>query len=235
MSVNNIYATAPTGGGPAVTVPTTTAIPPCVPSYIGITLKAGEKFILPAGATIVSSTAGASALTSKDDCADLTKVEVPECYLVAWGGNYNLNNATQIWTNDNTVFTGITMGGTFFGSGNIGILNDQGGGDPGGMVNWINNHPTFKNIIQCIGTGSSSDLPPASFFGGQARGGIGTLCFKTVPSIADSLYFHVFTEGAGGSGNLFQSGGGSGPVSVLIKPIKAANFTGANGKCGCAC
>lgn len=64
---------------PGVTVPATTAKPPCNPTYVSINMKAGDTFILPPGAIVVASTAGASVLTS--DCADLQVEDFKDYYL----------------------------------------------------------------------------------------------------------------------------------------------------------
>lgn len=211
----------PFGAIPGVPAFTTTTTKACDPSYVSLTLKAGEKFVLPSGATIISSTAGAAALES--DCADIN-VEVPECYLFAWGGANNLNDATSMWSSDRTTFRGITLANTFYPHPSPpNILNGDGGILASPVRDWIQNHPVLKNLLSCFGSASSSDG------GNKRRGGVGSLCFKTIPSIGNTLFMHVQT------GAEASDSGGGGPVNVLIQAQTKGSYPGPRGVCNCSC
>lgn len=216
----------PFGAIPGIPAFTTTTTKACNPSFVSLTLKAGEKFVLPSGAKIISSTAGAAALES--DCADIN-VEVPECYLFAWGGAWDPSSATNMWTNDRTYWKGITISGTFYPSPDLDIIaNNRGGARTDLVINWINSHPVLRNLLTCLGGNTTSDTGPGSF-DGNGRGGFGTLCFKTIPSIANSMFGHIFTGAEAGAN------GGGGPVNALLQPYKASSFNHPRGVCGCTC
>lgn len=199
--------------GKPIVDPTTTK--PCTKNYNTIVMKEGDTFVLPPGATVISSTAGGSALQS--DCAVLA-LETPECYIVPISlaadrkGDY-----TEVWTNDRTTITGISVGGTFysfnFASGSyidgVGCINFSG------VANFIGNHPVLRNILTCPGsaTGGNSD-----------RGCTSTFCFKAIPSIGKTITIRVDT------GHESPSAG-----SYAFFPARpVADYTG-GGKCGCAC
>ena len=67
-------------------------------SFKSVTLIAGEQFVLPPGAEIVSAS-DPTAISSTHDCAgDLTKLEVPQCYVVGMGqADGSGNNISDGW------------------------------------------------------------------------------------------------------------------------------------------
>lgn len=166
--------------------PVTTTTTTCSPNLVSVPLSAGQSFILPPGATLI----GASDKTKlQSDCADLLNLEELECYIIPLNAADNgPENELRVWSNDTTKLVGINVGNTFYNFG-IGVgtwIADSGEVFTWQIQNWINNHPILKNTLTCGGNASTGDT------GG--RGGGGTLCFKTFPSIASTIHIMVETN-----------------------------------------
>lgn len=209
-SIPNPYESA------GVVIPTTTTTT-CVPTYLSVTLQAGNKFILPPGATIV----GVSDITKiQSDCADLSQVEELECYIISINAADDQDSQSPAWSNDTTTLDGIYVGGIFY---DFGIPKGSWIGDGGdvrtdNLANWINTHPVLSNLLTCTGYSYGED--PG---GGQERGGVGTICFKTIPSLASTISIKVDT-GVPGFGN----------STGYFKAIPIASYN-TEFKCNCGC
>jgi hypothetical protein len=208
MSIPNPYA------GAGVVIPTTTTTT-CIPNYVSITLQQGNSLILPPGATIVS----VSDITKiQSDCADLNNIEELECYIISINAADDGGSTSPAWSNDTTTLDGIYVGGIFydFGVGQGAWIGDGGDVFTGSIATWINTHPVLSSLLTCTGSASQQDSP-------GTRGGVGTLCFKTIPSLASTIYIKVDT-GVPSNGSSY----GYFPA----RPI--ADYTN-EAKCNCGC
>ncbi len=174
MSIPNPYASA------GVVIPTTTTTT-CIPNYVSITLQQGNSLILPPGATIVS----VSDITKiQSDCADLTNLEQPECYIIPVIATdaHNTEN-TNAWENGSTTMQGISVGGIFYGFSGIG-LGDGGNFFSGQVVSQVTSTPVLNGLLTNVSGNDQGDTE---------RGGVMTLCFNVIPSLVSSIYIQVST------------------------------------------
>jgi len=200
-SIPNPYESA------GVVIPTTSTTT-CVPNYQSITLQAGNKFILPPGATIIS----VSDVTKiQSDCADLTNIEEPVCYAVSFSGVENTETETENWEYANFKFDGIKIGDVFYP---LGVVTDP----PTNAASIVSNiNVAFPGMFTCWNWGTHNE--------GSYSGGWTTIfSFKTIPSIGNDLYFRAYTDPA------WQSG--IGPKYIYAKAVPDATI---GGSYGCSC
>jgi hypothetical protein len=162
-------------------------------------IKAGECIVMPGNAKIQQVLASSNGVgVSSPDCPELAdeienKIVPVECFIIHIVMDDRASDSeTSTWTANETVYgtDGISVNGVFY-SFNTGI-GDGGDLFMGSMANFINGHPVMSSLL----------LNATAAHGGSQRGGIATLCFKTLPSIAKDVYIQV-TSGvaAFGSGN----------------------------------
>jgi hypothetical protein len=181
-------------------------------NYGSVTLSPGQQFTLPPGAVLVSATS-TSAFTST---CPIPPLEVPECYIITFNFADDLGSATSVaWSNDTSTFDGINVGGTFydFGVGTGAWIGAGGQPFTQDIADFIKNDPVLKNILTCTGWANSQDA-------GQEGGG-GTICFKAIPSLGNTINIKVTT---------FAPGHGSSFALFPARPL--ATYTQEN-KCNC--
>ncbi len=203
MSIPNPYA------GAGVVIPTTTTTT-CIPTYQSISLQQGNSFILPPGATIVS----VSDITKiQSDCADLTNLEQPECYAFSFSGVEDTEAETENWEYTNFKFDGILIGDTFYP---LTVVDDPPS-NGAAIISTIN--AAFPGLFTCWNFGTHNE--------GSYSGGWTTIfSFKTIPSIANQLFFRAFTVPT------WQSGIGN--KYIYSKAVPNASMGGSYGcQAGC--
>jgi hypothetical protein len=183
-------------------------------AYRSITLAPKETYVLPAGAQIVSAT-DPNLITSLNDCANLDNLEALECYvipLVATDAD-SLDSQSAWMYEAPTKIIGLYVAGVKYVL-NIGMTPD-GAFFVEQVEAFIEANSTLNGILIEV-TSSRDDS--------ATRGGIATLCFKTLPSIATDMYIEVQT-------NLLDPGG----YTILRGyPIPYADFTySGDGMCAC--
>jgi hypothetical protein len=186
-------------------------------SYASVTLAPGQQFTLPPGATIIAATS-TSAFTST---CPIPTLEVPECYIIGIIMHHNDNRFVEPWTNNRTRIDGIFVGGVFydFGFGTGAYIGDGGDVNLNGVSTYIQNNPSLKGLITCIGTNSGANGP-------KDTGGVGTICFKTIPSVAKTMSIQVTTGQEWDTANNFIS---------YFPARKINTWALENAKCGCSC
>ena len=184
-------------------------------TYATVTLQPGEQFTLPPGAEIISVSNLANVSSS---CEIPTNLETLACYIIAINAADDANSQSPAWSNDTTTLNGIFVGGTFYSFGlNLGDWIGAGGDvETNNLQNWITTHATLSTILTCTGSASGQDSP-------GTRGGVGTICFKTIPSLASDMYIKVSTS---------VPGHGSSFAFFPARPI--ADYTSEH-KCNCGC
>lgn len=184
-------------------------VDPCI--YKSVTLAAGEQFNLPPGAVLVAAT-DESAISST---CPIPELEELKCYIIAAYASDEVGCGTGVWEGDaNATISGITIAGTYY-SLNVGS-NDSGSFYMDQVVNWINSNPSYSGMLQNASYGRDWD--------GNCRGGVATLCFKTIPSIAENTYLHLNTS--------LVSPGNSG-IDTRAYAMDYGSFSG-SAKCGCS-
>jgi hypothetical protein len=189
--------------------------------YQSVTLQPGEPFNLPSGAEIISAT-DINSLSST--CPLPTDLEESECYIVSFIARevdgtrppYQGGSAS-----DKTFYIrGMVVNDIFYpfgGSG--GIVPDASGIFPvNDIVPYISANTTLNSLLTNFGSGSH--------FEGGADGAVSTLCFKTIPSVAQGMYFIL---------NTFIIGAGTPePVTTLrVYPETRSSFGPTAGTCNC--
>lgn len=153
---------------------------PCTEKYTSVTLAAGEQFTLPPGATLVSAT-NIDAITD-DGCLDREQLEEMECYAIALTAS-DIDTAVNPWTSDDVYISKITINGIDY--------TVSGASNPGNYGDWvtlpilettINAHPEISGLFQDFVYNGDWD---------RFNGGVGSLCFKTIPSIGDNMTITV--------------------------------------------
>jgi hypothetical protein len=180
-------------------------------AYRSITLGPLESYVLPAGATIVSTT---GTITSENDCANYSLEELA-CYvipLVATDAD-SLDSQSAWMYEAPTKIIGLVVSGIRY-TLDIGMTSD-GAFYTDQVQTFIQSNSTLSGMF--IDVSSAKDDT-------NTRGGIATLCFKTIPSIASEMYIEVQT-------NLLDPGG----YTILRgypMPYADFNFSG-TGMCSC--
>jgi len=187
-------------------------------TYGSVRLAPGQQFTLPPGATLIAAT-NPTAFTST---CPIPTLETPECYIIGLIMHHEERPpVTEPWTNDRTRIDGISIGGVFynFGFATNAYISSSGTVDLTGVQNYIQNNPSLNGLITCIGTASGAD-------GGRNTGGVGTICFKTVPSVASTMYIQVTTGQEWDTANNFIA---------YFPARKISTWNLENAKCACGC
>lgn len=153
-------------------------------TYHSITLQAGNSFVLPSGATLISAT-NPGALTSVNGCADddLANLETPVCYVFRFSGAESDNNPTENWDEPNYRVNGIVVSGvyypftTFIGGTNVASSWNTA---MNGIIEFSGLFTSFSSVY-----GDESDNPGA--------GWTNEIKFSTIPSIGNNLEFQIST------------------------------------------
>jgi hypothetical protein len=174
MSIPNPYASV---GVPTPTTSTTT----CVPTYVSITLNAGNSFVLPPGATLVAA-------TDKDllqtDCVDLDGLEELTCYLFYY--NVQSNDNTLEDPNETVQILGIVIDGVFYEFTTS--VTDEG------LDGATTNFTLFSQYTAGLESVSLNGLISNITVFTQNNQNVSTrvFCFKTVPSIAKKMQVKIY-------------------------------------------
>ena len=146
-------------------------------TFNSVTLAAGEQFILPPGAEIVSTTNGLDDFTST--CAKPTSLETMERYRIKWGWFDNSNGRMEPWELD----YGFTT--TAINIGNIITPITLGLNDGGGLSNLVIQlgGGIITNVANTSGTSNSVEWTSVDF--------------TTIPSIANTMYVEFNNSVAG--------------------------------------
>ena len=184
-------------------------------NYKSITLAAGEEFILPPGATIVSAS-DTTAIGISNYCTNLNDLEELECYNVLFVSADNHDNGdTHLGEPTTHEIVGLHVNNTFYPYSLRAA--DCGRWETWRIADWISNHVELKNIIFPFYTGNDGDCN---------NGGYGTMCFKIIPSLAADMYFsHQWVPVGVGSPEPIEEG--------RVYARKASDYQGRIGSCSC--
>lgn len=154
-------------------------------TYKSVSLLAGEKFVLPPDAELVSSSAGITAITST--CALPNTLEQTVCYKFKFSGSENINsNTNPNWEQDNNFqVKGIVVNGLYYPFANY-IQLGGSGASSSSFSTWLtalNSTPfnglfNFENGNPVYGNESS-----------KSNGFTLQVAFNVIPSIGSTLEF----------------------------------------------
>jgi len=190
-------------------------------------IKANECIVMPGNAKIKTVYASSNNIDVESaDCPDLAddivnKIEVAECYIMGLIFHHDDNRFVEPWTNDRTTIQGLWVGDKFYSSG-LGNGNDIGdGGDCSlqSIRSIMQNNADLKDVITCIGLASGAN-------GEKDTGGACTICFKTLPSIAKTMYIQTTTG---------QEWNNASDFIAKFPARKIGDWDLNNVKCGCTC
>jgi hypothetical protein len=197
-------------------VTTTTTTIPCTEKYTSVFLAAGEQFVLPPGATLISVT-DETAITD-DGCLDRSQLEELECYaLVIPGVQDQGGGFIAPWSEGYGYIRGFTINGILYPNIDGPVI---GGGGEFYMLQLYTKLTTIASI-----SGLFLDVTMGDYDSDAADGGIGSICFKTIPSIGDNMTVSISST---------LDGVKDVPIEVKVQPIAyyggSASF---NGMCSC--
>lgn len=201
--------------GPFPTTTTTT----CREKFTSVTLAEGEQFVLPPGATLVSTT-DVGALTH-DGCLDTSQLEELVCYEIAIMSADIEINGSPFANNDGSdyIIQSFVINGTEYPVNALNSRNDDYGYfELNYLINDIQN-PTFglngMLIEPCWGWVCDDNAN---------QGCQSILVFKAIPSIAKEMYIKTYTN--------IDDGGGSGVLYWKAQPFGTVAATPGFGCCG---
>jgi hypothetical protein len=174
-------------------------------SYQTITLSAGEQFVLPPGAELIY-VSDPNSVTSDNDCAKLNQLEDVECYATILGeAGEGAGSDTVVY--DVVQITGLRVNNILY---NFTTPFDVG--DTQAALRACLDSTSFGPIIIDLATGGAGTIN---------RGVVAYVVFKTLPSIANDLYFV-----GNGTGHVSGDGGGTTPnVPVEFRVITYSEAT----------
>ena len=165
---------------------TTTTLKPCIIN--SVTLQAGESFVLPPGAQVISVT-NQTALTSVDNCLDLTQVETPVCYCFQIISTESSGVPSMVYNEDNVYIKALYLSNT----DQEYAMTELGGSPAGGWGNiYAGIISSLEGAVNIGATISGACVTQDSDGSGPA-GNVITVCFKTVPSIGNYLFLKLET------------------------------------------
>jgi hypothetical protein len=168
-------------------------------SYQSVTLQPNEQFVLPPGATLIAATDTAQ-LDSVNDCLNLTNVETIECYGVVFGESEN----SSVPDPPTPVYNDVEIGGITVDNVYYPFLSNINTGSTSGDILAALNQTPFAGLFTITGMSLKSD---------GNRGDVLYIAFKTLPSIASTMYFS-----GGGTGVVEAPATSSVPVSFPVFP-----------------
>jgi len=187
-----------------------------MPTYKSVTLAAGESYILPPGATIISLS-NPDIYSSENNCAPKDNVETLGCYSIQI--QESVSNGGDAAYND-IIVTGVKIGETFYSFSSPINFSNCNGCIPTTTIS------DFKNRLTQVGLGDLffdwsgyADVIPNS--GDAAM--VTMLCFKTVPSVGSILSFTAYGHQDGTAPNV--------PIiiPVLLSSVMLTQYLGGGG------
>lgn len=164
-----------------------------------IILQPGTSFVLPPGSTLIG-TSNISNLTST--CADLTKLEQSECYVLMLAGiNGDNDGRSEYFEDGQQKIIGLNYNGVYISFGAGEIFNTSSGGT-------FNMSLLYDRIKQYI---SGTAFGNVNYFTASPNDSTrSSLAIKTIPSIANNLQVVLqaianVSPGGGGSQVTFYS------------------------------
>jgi len=145
--------------------------------YTSTRILAGQCNYIPKSATVVGVERVNDAVESSD-CLDLIDVEEKKCYYISWAVTDNGDSSTQAWDNHSA-----TQKLTSYSALGVTYTLDVDIYDPYSVITAISSNGLLNSIITDI---LPIDQPIADLY---AKG----FSFKTIPSVAESLY--LLTDG----------------------------------------
>jgi hypothetical protein len=181
-----------------------------------VTLQPGELFNLPPNAQILSAT---DINSLKSTCPLPNDLEQLECYIATFIAQEVDGNRPPYQGGDENEQTfylrGMVVNGTYY---DLNLVPSYAGVFPvNSITSFINNNSNLNSILLSTGTGQVVE---------NNEGAAATVCFKTIPSIAQSMYFLLQTYVVGP--------GTPEPVTTIrIYPQKRSEYTPTAGTCNC--
>lgn len=158
-------------------------------TYKSITLAAGEQFILPPGAEIVTTTNGLNDYTST--CPKPSTLETLKCYKFRFSGadGDSASFRRENWEGpggdgDNFSVDGITLNDIYYPFS----FNIQAWQDAASWTTVINSIPQFSGIFTNITSAFDDDRSS-----GANRGWTTVVTLTTISSIGDNMFFNIST------------------------------------------
>lgn len=188
-----------------------------------VTLAAGESYVLPPGAELIAASNTNLITVSPVECTPTDNLETFTCYIFAMVGHANNQYVgSAAWTDETSRINEFHVGGVI---NPIDVhMNSKGVWDVLALRSWMITNPAVSGLFLDITTsaGSSEYLLANS-------GGVSTLCFKTIPSVASSMYLSVRSSQPG----INVGGTGTGQTKDWrIYPVPLSQYIGAN---ACIC
>lgn len=146
-----------------------------------ITLQTGQSFVLPPGATIIG-VSDVALLTSENDCANFDNLEQYACYaLVLTADERGGLDGDGPWQEGQGYIHSYTIGGVEYPTDNpnLNVIGAAGEYQFGDLAASIQNNTQISGLFL--------DITVGFFTSNAAEGGIGSICFKTLPSIGDNM------------------------------------------------
>jgi hypothetical protein len=191
--------------------------------YQSITLNPGEPFNLPPGAEIISAT-DINSLSST--CPLPTNLETPACYSIQI--QESISDGGDAAYND-VIVTGVVINNVVYAfSSNINPPNNVG--TPTSFINDLTTRLNELGLGSLFSdwSGYQDDIPNT---GDAAM--ITMLCFKTIPSIGDNMFFTAYGDQDGSAPNVPIN------IPVLTSAVMLSQYLGGGSydqfvnACGC--
>jgi hypothetical protein len=177
-------------------------------TYQSITLQAGESFIHPPGAELVSAS-NLSNITSENDCLDLTNIEEVQCYGVIFGDSNPGGSETPVY---NTVDI-------------YGLRVDNIDYPFVGTITANSSATAIKSAIDTTTFGPLITNITIQLVDSPDRGNVLYVAFQSIPSITSDMYFYGL-----GTGEISgDSPGTSASIPVSFKVVPYDEFINSGG------
>lgn len=185
-----------------------------------ITLQAGESYVLPPGAEIISAT-DIDLIESTNDCANLDNVEDLNCYIFVLIGAKEEGSDSNPWQGDSeTQVNSLTVGQIIYSNVTT-IMGDAGDYFTDRLASIISADQNLNGILLDPTSAWAVDTETSP---NNTRGAVATLCFKTVPSLAAQMYLTIQTRLTATPSPTY--------AYARVYPILYSDYTGV-GKCSC--
>jgi hypothetical protein len=151
-----------------------------------VTLAPNEPFNLPAGAEIISVT---DINSLKSTCPIPSDLEELECYILSFvalddDGDRPPYNGSDTSSQKTFYIRGVQVGNIFYSLSTAVTAGDNGVFNIGPLVTFMQTTPGLAGLFLDITTAGASV---------SNKGGIATMCFKAVPSIAANTFIAADT------------------------------------------
>jgi hypothetical protein len=149
--------------------------------YRTVTLLPGESYVLPSGASIIG-VSDAGLLASDNNCANLDSLEEFACYaLVLTADERGGLSGDGPWMEGQGYINSYTIGGVNYltDNPNTAVIGAAGEYFFGGLRTSILNNTQVSGLFLDITLNEIDD--------NAAEGGLGSICFKTLPSVGDNM------------------------------------------------